>query len=130
MGKSSFSSKVAKFFRRKSSVSANKKTDDTSVKMSAAVLPENPPISEIVVVTEISRGLGRRVPYRNDDTFSGIVNIHYVYDARRYSAFSLPKRSNCSQDIGKEKKAPEVKQQRNREESRSLENVESKARSD
>ena len=58
----SFSFKTAKFFGRKSSGSAKKKKpDELSVKGSTLVAHENSPISEIVVVTEIWRDLGRRI---------------------------------------------------------------------
>ena len=54
-----------------------KNPDELSEKSSALVPHENPPISEIVVVTEISRGLGRRIPLPNEETFAGIVNIQH-----------------------------------------------------
>ena len=128
--KNSFSFKLAKVFRRKSSGSTNKKKDDASEKASAFLLQENPPIPEIIVVTEISTGLERRIPYLNNETFAGIVNIHYVYDARRYFAYSGPKSSDNNRNIDKEKKVSDAQKQQNREESLPLENVATKANSD
>ena len=76
MAKRSLSFNISKFFRRKSRGSANKNRDEVSP---APVQHAAPPIPEIVVVTEFSRGLGRRIPYANDETFAGIVNIQYVH---------------------------------------------------
>ena len=36
---------------------------------------------EMVIVTEFSRGLGRRIPYYNEDTFAGIVTIHQAHNS-------------------------------------------------
>ena len=128
MSNHSFSFKTAKFFGRKSSGSAKRKPDELSVKGSALISHEIP---EIVVVTEISRGLGRRVPFPSEETFAGIVNIQYVYDsARRRSACSGSKSSKNSNNSCKKEKSSGAVQHRDQEKSRPLENVETKAKSD
>ena len=104
MAKRSLSLKLSKFFGRKSSISAKKKTKDVSP---APMSSENPPISEIVVVTEFSRGLGRRIPYDNDETFVGIVNIRYVsVSTRRRSSCSQPFKEHLQQLQRKPEKPP------------------------
>ena len=83
----SFNFRIANFGWENPVVPQKTTTDELSEKRSALVPHENPPISEIVVVTEISRGLGRRIPLPSEETFAGIVNIqHDSVHVRFYKA--------------------------------------------
>lgn len=83
MEKRSFLSFIAKRFGGKKR-QTNDKSDFPTVTTSENV-SRSIPVTEMVVVTELSRGLGRTIPYYNDDNFAGIVTFHKLPSSRNSS---------------------------------------------
>ena len=100
MGKRSFLSFIAKRFSRKKA-----KTNEKSEVISATIsntFQWSVPVTEMVVATELSQGLGRTIPYYNNNNFTGIVTFKKVQSSGTSSVqsnMSNGKFEHCDSDL-------------------------------
>ena len=97
MGKRGFLSRIRKAWKKRSS-SGHKKRYEKEAEASGRDFLCKSPVQTLCITTDLTRGLGRRIPFINDDTFVGIVSYRYVYN------LDLPDQSypssKCEEDDG------------------------------